>query len=63
MNLFDPISRWEPVAKLFRNDSFLQRMLDFEAALAAAEATSGLIPSSLLRCKRHRGKMPRRIIR
>ena len=46
MNLFDPIFRWEPVAKLFRDDSFLQRMLDFEAALAAAEATSGVIPSS-----------------
>jgi 3-carboxy-cis,cis-muconate cycloisomerase len=46
MNLFDPIFRWEPVAKLFRDDNFLQRMLDFEAALAAAEATSGVIPSS-----------------
>jgi 3-carboxy-cis,cis-muconate cycloisomerase len=46
MNLFDSIFRWEPVAKLFRDDSFLQRMLDFEAALAAAEATSGVIPSS-----------------
>jgi 3-carboxy-cis,cis-muconate cycloisomerase len=46
MNLFDSIFRWEPVAKLFRGDTFLQRMLDFEAALAAAEATSGVIPSS-----------------
>jgi 3-carboxy-cis,cis-muconate cycloisomerase len=46
MNLFDPIFRWEPIAKLFRDDNFLQRMLDFEAALAAAEATSGVIPSS-----------------
>ena len=46
MNLFDPMFRWEPVAKLFRDDNFLQRMLDFEAALAAAEATSGVIPSS-----------------
>ncbi len=35
MNLFDPIiPLWEPVAKLFRDDNFLQRMLDFEAALA-----------------------------
>jgi 3-carboxy-cis,cis-muconate cycloisomerase len=46
MNLFDPIFRWEPIAKFFRDDNFLQRMLDFEAALAAAEATSGVIPSS-----------------
>jgi len=46
MNLFDPMFRWEPVAKLFRDDSFLQRMLDFEAALARAEATSGAIPSA-----------------
>jgi 3-carboxy-cis,cis-muconate cycloisomerase len=46
MNLFDSIFRWEPVAKLFRDDNFLQCMLDFEAALAAAEATSGVIPSS-----------------
>ena len=46
MNLFDPIFRCEPVAKLFRDDNFLQRMLDFEAALADAEATSGVIPSS-----------------
>ncbi|MDQ1406372.1 MAG: 3-carboxy-cis,cis-muconate cycloisomerase [Acidobacteriaceae bacterium] len=45
MNLFDPIFRCEPIAKLFRDDNFLQRMLDFEAALAAAEATSGVIPS------------------
>ncbi|HEX3543822.1 MAG TPA: 3-carboxy-cis,cis-muconate cycloisomerase [Candidatus Acidoferrum sp.] len=46
MNLLDPIFRWEPVAKLFRDDSYLQRMLDFEAALARAEASSGIIPSS-----------------
>jgi 3-carboxy-cis,cis-muconate cycloisomerase len=46
MNLFDPIFRWGPVAKLFCDDNFLQRMLDFEAALARAEATSGAISSS-----------------
>jgi 3-carboxy-cis,cis-muconate cycloisomerase len=45
MTLLDPLFRWEPVAKVFRDDSYLQRMLDFEAALARAEATSGLIPS------------------
>jgi len=46
MNLLDPLFRWEPVAKLFRDDSYLQTMLDFEAALAHAEASSGIIPSS-----------------
>jgi 3-carboxy-cis,cis-muconate cycloisomerase len=46
MNLLDPLFRWEPVAKLFRDDDYLQRMLDFEAALAHAEASSGIIPSS-----------------
>jgi 3-carboxy-cis,cis-muconate cycloisomerase len=46
MNLLDPLFRWEPVARLFRDDSLLQRMLDFEAALARAEASSGIIPAS-----------------
>jgi 3-carboxy-cis,cis-muconate cycloisomerase len=46
MTLLDPLFRWEPVAKLFRDDNYLQRMLDFEAALAHAEASSGVIPSS-----------------
>jgi 3-carboxy-cis,cis-muconate cycloisomerase len=46
MNLLDPMFRWEPVVKLFRHDSYLQKMLDFEAALAHAEATSGIISSS-----------------
>jgi 3-carboxy-cis,cis-muconate cycloisomerase len=46
MTLLDPLFRWEPVAKLFRDDSYLQTMLDFETALARAEASSGVIPSS-----------------
>jgi 3-carboxy-cis,cis-muconate cycloisomerase len=46
MILLDPLFRWEPVAKLFRDDNYLQTMLDFEAALAHAEANSGVIPSS-----------------
>ena len=44
--LLDPLFRWEEVVKLFRDDTHLQRMLDFEAALARAEATSGIISSS-----------------
>jgi 3-carboxy-cis,cis-muconate cycloisomerase len=46
MTLLDPLFRWEAVAKLFREDNYLQKMLDFEAALARAEAGSGIIPSS-----------------
>jgi 3-carboxy-cis,cis-muconate cycloisomerase len=47
MNLFDPIFRYEPVAKFFRDDNLLQSMLDFEAALARAEASSTIIPSAV----------------
>ncbi len=46
MNLLDPLFRWEAVTKLFRDDARLQAMLDFEAALARAESTVGVIPSS-----------------
>jgi 3-carboxy-cis,cis-muconate cycloisomerase len=46
MTLLDSLFPWEPVAKLFRDDNYLQRMLDFEAALAHAEAISGIIPSA-----------------
>jgi 3-carboxy-cis,cis-muconate cycloisomerase len=45
--LLDPLFRWESVAKLFRDDSYLQAMLDFEAALAHTEASSGIIPSAV----------------
>jgi len=47
ITLLDPLFRWEPVAKLFRDDNYLQTMLDFEAALTQAEASSGIIPSSV----------------
>jgi 3-carboxy-cis,cis-muconate cycloisomerase len=46
MTLLDPLFRWEPVANLFHDDSYLRRLLDFEAALARAEANAGIIPSS-----------------
>jgi 3-carboxy-cis,cis-muconate cycloisomerase len=46
ITLLDPLFRWESVAKIFRDDTYLQRMLDFEAALAHAEASAGVIPSS-----------------
>src|SRR5450432_98231 len=45
MNMIDPFFRWEAVTKLFREDACLQAMLDFEAALARAESSVGVIPS------------------
>ena len=45
--LLDSLFHWEPVAKLFRDDGYLQSMLDFDAALARAEARSGIIPSAV----------------
>ena len=45
--LLDSLFHWEPVAKLFRDDGYLQSMLDFDAALARAEASSGIIPSAV----------------
>jgi 3-carboxy-cis,cis-muconate cycloisomerase len=44
MALLDPLFGWQPVDEVFQQDAALQRMLDFEAALAAAEAETGLIP-------------------
>ncbi len=46
MNLFDPLFGSEAIDKIFANDSRLQRMLDFEAALARAEARLDVIPQS-----------------
>jgi 3-carboxy-cis,cis-muconate cycloisomerase len=46
MKLLDPLFQWEAVAKLFCDEAYLQGMLDFEAALARAEASAEMIPSS-----------------
>lgn len=46
MNLLDPLFRSQAVEKVFSNRATLQAMLDFEAALARAEARSGFIPAS-----------------
>jgi 3-carboxy-cis,cis-muconate cycloisomerase len=43
--LLDPLFRG-PIAGLFNDDHRLQRMLDFEAALARAEARAGVIPAA-----------------
>lgn len=45
MNLLDPLFRSQPVEKVFSNRASLQAMLDFEAALARAEARAGYIPA------------------
>lgn len=46
MNSLNPLFRWEAVTKLFHDDASLQAMLDFEAALARAESSAGVIPSA-----------------
>jgi len=46
MTLFDSLFRYEAVTKLFMDAAALQAMLDFEVALARAEAAAGVIPSS-----------------
>ena len=44
--LIDALATTEALAELFSNQSVLQAMLDFEAALARAEARLGIIPQS-----------------
>ena len=46
MNLLDPLFRSQAVERVFSNRATLQAMLDFEAALARAEARAGFIPQS-----------------
>jgi 3-carboxy-cis,cis-muconate cycloisomerase/3-oxoadipate enol-lactonase len=46
MGLLEPLFRWEAIETLFSDRARVQGMLDFEAALARAEARTGLIPVS-----------------
>jgi 3-carboxy-cis,cis-muconate cycloisomerase len=46
MTLFDPMFGSEVVDRIFSDSTRLQRMLDFEAALARAEAKVGVIPAA-----------------
>ena len=46
MELFDHLFRTEEVEKMSFEPACLQAMLEFEAALATAEAHAGVIPSS-----------------
>jgi 3-carboxy-cis,cis-muconate cycloisomerase len=44
--LIDSLASTGPLADLFSDESVLQAMLDFEAALARAESRSGIVPKS-----------------
>lgn len=46
MSLLDPLFRWDALEELFTHRARVQRMLDFEAALARAESRLGVIPKS-----------------
>jgi len=46
MSLLDPLFRYDALDKLFSEEARLQGMLDFEAALARAEARCGIVPES-----------------
>lgn len=46
MSLFDELFRSGPVEKIYSDAEQLQSLLDFEAALARAEASTGVIPEA-----------------
>ena len=46
MRLFDKLFRYEAIDRIFSDREYLQSLLDFEAALARAEAKAGVIPSA-----------------
>jgi 3-carboxy-cis,cis-muconate cycloisomerase len=46
MQLLDPLFRWQALDETFSDRAGVQRMLEFEAALARAEARTGVIPAA-----------------
>jgi len=46
MKLFDKLFRYEAIDRIFSDQAYVQSMLEFEAALARAEAKSGVIPTA-----------------
>src|SRR5882672_9513079 len=46
VRLIDSLATTEPLGDLFSDQSVLQAMLDFEAALARVEARAGILPQS-----------------
>jgi 3-carboxy-cis,cis-muconate cycloisomerase len=53
MNLLDPLFGWDVTDKIFTDSVRVQRMLDFEAALARAEAKQNVIPNDAAAPIRH----------
>ena len=65
MKLFDKLFRYEAIDRLFSDRQYIQYLLEFEAALARAEAKAGVIPSpdaSIIAwrrlCEQARGEEP-----
>src|SRR4030095_3214842 len=54
--LIESLATTEPLAEIFSDQSVLQAMLDFEAALARAEARVGVIPVWAARVIRNAAK-------
>ena len=46
MRLFDKLFRYEAIDRIFSDREYIQSLLDFEAALARAEAKAGVIPAA-----------------
>jgi 3-carboxy-cis,cis-muconate cycloisomerase len=46
MKLFDKLFRYEPIDRIFSDQAYIQSLLEFEAALARAEAKVGVIPAA-----------------
>jgi 3-carboxy-cis,cis-muconate cycloisomerase len=46
MKLFDKLFRYEPIDRIFSGQACVQSLLEFEAALARAEAKVGVIPAA-----------------
>jgi 3-carboxy-cis,cis-muconate cycloisomerase len=46
MRLFDKLFRYEAIDRIFSDQAYIQSLLDFEAALAHAEAKAGVIPAA-----------------
>jgi len=46
MKLFDKLFRYEAIDRFFSDEAYIQSLLEFEAALARAEAKAGVIPAS-----------------
>jgi 3-carboxy-cis,cis-muconate cycloisomerase len=46
MKLFDKLFRYEAIDRVFSDEAYIQSLLEFEAALARAEAKAGVIPAA-----------------